>query len=187
MKNPEKHKIDDGRLDAWLTSAPMLPPSRIFVDDVMQAVRARKRGWYQRLLAFCFAPHVVRFNFAGAAAMALLLAVGSAWMLSERQLPSPSSAQLAARSDGTIKVRFSLDAHGAHQVAVVGDFTRWQSQVPLRRAADGTWIAEISLRPGDYEYMFVVDQARWVSDPRAPRYRADGFGNRNAIVTVPSV
>lgn len=193
MTNREQQNSDDRRLEAWLGSMPVLPPSQEFVDGVMRAVRNpqrnpqrnAQRSWQQRVWDFCFAPRLVQFNFAGAAALTLMLAVGSAWMLWERQ-SSPADL-LAARGEGAIKVRFSLDMSGAQRVAVVGDFTRWQKQVPLRRAADGGWIAEIPLPPGDYEYMFVIDGAQWVSDPRARRYRADGFGNKNAVVTVPSI
>jgi len=42
----------------------------------------------------------------------------------------------------------------------------------------------VPLPPGNYEYVFVVDGERWVADPRAARYRPDGFGNNNAMLTV---
>ena len=193
MTNRQKQDIDEQRLDAWLGSMPVLPPSPGFVDGVMRAVRNPKRSWHQRAWDFCFAPRVVRFNFAGAT-MAAVVAFASAWMLWNA---SPQSAQLAGRgaatmtqgtvTQATVKVRFTLDQQDARRVALVGDFTQWQTQIPLKRAPDGAWIAEIALPAGDYEYMFVVDQTQWVSDPRAQRYRADGFGNRNAVVTVPSV
>ncbi len=33
--------------------------------------------------------------------------------------------------------------------------------------------------------MFVVD-GEWVTDPQADRYVDDGFGNRNALIEVPT-
>jgi hypothetical protein len=32
--------------------------------------------------------------------------------------------------------------------------------------------------------MFIEDDTRWVTDPRAPLTRDDGFGGRNAVLDV---
>jgi hypothetical protein len=32
--------------------------------------------------------------------------------------------------------------------------------------------------------MFLIDGTEWLTDPRADRYRDDGFGNQNAILAV---
>src|SRR2546425_12879472 len=48
----------------------------------------------------------------------------------------------------------------------------------------GHFAVTLSLKPGRYAYMFVVDGATWMTDPRAEAYRDDGFGNKNALVNV---
>ena len=42
----------------------------------------------------------------------------------------------------------------------------------------------MAVEPGIHEYMFVVDGAEWITPPGAEGYRDDGFGSRNAVVTV---
>jgi hypothetical protein len=42
----------------------------------------------------------------------------------------------------------------------------------------------LALPPGDYEYMFVVDDGQWVTDPLAVETRDDGFGGQNAVLEV---
>lgn len=97
------------------------------------------------------------------------------------------SAEGAAPGAGTarIYVEFSLEAPGAEAVAVAGDFTGWAPSVRLHdRDGDGVWSGRAPLQPGIHEYMFVVDGERWITDPRAERYARDGFGHRNAVLTV---
>jgi 1,4-alpha-glucan branching enzyme len=74
---------------------------------------------------------------------------------------------------------------GATTVQAAGDFNGWDpSRTPLEPAANGAWTATIPLRPGRYEYMFVVDGREWVVDPFAVEHSDDGFGARNAVLEV---
>lgn len=169
----------DVRLEAWLRSAALPPASPGFCARVMHAIKARPEPWRIGLRRFLFSPHALRWNVAGAAVAALTvsgLAVGLALLVGRP--PAPMAE--------TVTVRFAIALPQARQVSLAGDFTQWQPRVPLRRSADGNWVAEIPLPPGNYEYVFVVDDKRWVTDPRAGRYRDDGFGNRNAVLTVTS-
>lgn len=82
-------------------------------------------------------------------------------------------------------VRFSLEAPDATSVAVAGDFTDWRPTVELQdRDGDGVWTGRARVEPGVHQYMFVVDESRWITDPEAERYASDGFGNRNAVTVV---
>lgn len=179
MIDREKQEAD-ARLEAWLGSAPLPPASPGFCARVMRAIEARPAPWPIRLRRFLFSPHALRWNVAGAAAAAITvsgLAIGLALLVG--RAPAPT--------DGTVTVRFAIALPQARQVRLAGDFTQWQPRIPLRRGADGNWVAEIPLPPGNYEYVFVVDDQRWITDPRAGRYRDDGFGNRNAVLTVTSM
>lgn len=75
---------------------------------------------------------------------------------------------------------------GARSVAVVGSFNDWREGVTLLADEDhdGIWNANVILPAGQHEYMFVVDGERWVVDPLAGRYVADGFGRENALLFV---
>ena len=84
-----------------------------------------------------------------------------------------------------IYVQFLLRAPEAGSVALAGDFNDWSPDIVLQdEDGDGIWSARVPLRPGVHEYMFVVDGARWVTDPYAERYAEDGFGNRNAVLAI---
>lgn len=176
-------------LETWLAAAPPLPASPAFCERVMRAIEARPLPWHTRLGRLLFAPHTLRWNLAGAAATVLVvLGVSAALGLHLGGIPAPTmTAGVTPAAERVVTVRFQVAVPQARQVSLAGDFTQWQPRVPLKRNADGTWTAEIRLPPGDHEYIFVVDGERWISDPRAVRYRDDGFGNRNAVLTVPSV
>jgi 1,4-alpha-glucan branching enzyme len=82
-------------------------------------------------------------------------------------------------------VRFVLEARGARQVTVAGDFNGWDpARTPLEGPdLGGNFVATVPVTPGEHEYMFVVD-GRWVTDPAAAERRADGFGRENALLRL---
>lgn len=94
-------------------------------------------------------------------------------------------AVLPPRPD-TVLVRFVLEAASARSVAVAGDFSDWQPIPLVPHAGDGerVWTGVVPLPRGEHRYMFVIDGSRWVTDPMASAYWDDGFGNRNAILSL---
>jgi 1,4-alpha-glucan branching enzyme len=60
----------------------------------------------------------------------------------------------------------------ARSVSLVGSFNRWDTSVhPLALQPDGEWMISITLAPGEYPYLFIVDGAPWndlSNDGRAP-------------------
>lgn len=83
-----------------------------------------------------------------------------------------------------IYVEFVLRAPDATSVSVAGDFNGWMPTLLEDVDGDGVWSGRIRLEPGVHEYMFVLDDSTWVTDPNADRYAEDGFGNRNAVLAV---
>jgi 1,4-alpha-glucan branching enzyme len=53
----------------------------------------------------------------------------------------------------------------------------------MRQDTKGNWTAELLLRPGEYEYRFLVD-GQWKDDPMAKRYVGNSFGGFNCILEV---
>lgn len=86
------------------------------------------------------------------------------------------------------EVQFSLKINDgkAHTVAIAGDFNGWNTQANILEdpEGDGIWTGTLKLKPGRYEYMFVLDGEKWFPDPNALRYVKDGFGNKNAILEI---
>jgi hypothetical protein len=166
------------RLEQWLARAPQLPPSPGFQARVLRAIEAGPPPLGARLRAFLSRPHTLRWNVGGLAlAGVAAIAIALGWTLYR-----PYGAPVT--EPGLVSVRFVLHEPGAQQVRLAGDFTGWQARVPLARADGGRWVAELRLAPGQYEYVFVIDSERWIEDPAATRFRDDGFGRRNALLTV---
>jgi len=80
----------------------------------------------------------------------------------------------------------SLTAPAARSVSVVGSFNNWDRERHRLSGPDGSgrWRIVVTLRPGRYEYLFLIDGEVWVTDPGAPT-ADDGMGGRNSVLTVP--
>jgi 1,4-alpha-glucan branching enzyme len=81
-------------------------------------------------------------------------------------------------------VRFVLYYPGARSVALAGSFNQWSSHPLVRDKSSGLWTVVVSLAPGEYPFMYVVDGVQWLSPPLAEDYVDDGFGSKNGIVVV---
>lgn len=93
-------------------------------------------------------------------------------------MPRPNG--IPAPRPGLTRVAFR--APSAVSVEVAGDWNRWQP-VPLQRAANGVWYADLRIAPGEYRYAFRVDGKRWAV-PDGVAAVDDGFGGRSAWLTV---
>lgn len=83
-------------------------------------------------------------------------------------------------------VRLMFDAPGARRVAVTGDFAPVATAATqLARDPDGRrWSVTLALRDGDHRYAFVVDETRWVPDPRADRVARGADGRLYSLLNV---
>jgi 1,4-alpha-glucan branching enzyme len=90
------------------------------------------------------------------------------------------------RPGGLEAAVFVFHAPEATRVELVGDFTDWRRErIPMKGPdADGYWSARVRLPAGRYEYQFLVEGERWVTDPLAVSRRPDGFGLQNAVVNL---
>lgn len=81
-------------------------------------------------------------------------------------------------------IEFMLFAPDAQDVHLVGDFNDWSgSEYRMRRFKDGTWKKKVKLKPGRYEYRFMVD-GNWWTDPENPQRQQNAFGSDNSVVTI---
>jgi len=81
-------------------------------------------------------------------------------------------------------VRFEYEDARAGEVFLAGSFNDWDAratQMGLGRTGIGG--VELSLSPGRYEYLFVVD-GRWTPDPKATDYVPNPFGGCNSVCRV---
>ena len=99
---------------------------------------------------------------------------------------SPGFVNQAAAESGLRYVRLAYvpSNPAVEKVTVVGSFNNWDPEATPLRRQDGVWSTILVLAPGNYEYMFFENGARWVTDPLAVQTRDDGFGGSNAVLEV---
>lgn len=152
-----------------------------------QSALARLRAWMERR-------PLLGWEFAGAALAASVLFVVLAPLsrppagdaLPQTALSASFTRAAHAPAGESNALRFSLYAPQAASVALVGDFNGWGSmaELSLKPAGKGMWSVDIPLPSGRYQYAFLVDGQRWVTDPRAEQHVSDDFGRQNAVVTI---
>jgi 1,4-alpha-glucan branching enzyme len=81
-------------------------------------------------------------------------------------------------------VSFELVKPDAKRVCVAGSFNDWKPETtPLVPKDNGRWVGDLTIKPGRYEYLFVVD-GQWVPDPNAKETVKNPFGGLNSILGV---
>jgi hypothetical protein len=184
-------------LETVLTEVAHLPrmaPSLKFFSELKAKVTPPKPSWWERLWAAVTTPRTLEWNLAGAAAaacVAVIALVGLLKLVPDRIVEVPSvvspvqTASFAPASAPQVFVRLVLVQPDARSVSVAGDFNGWNpAQTKLERADGGIWTVTIPLKPGRYEYMFVVNGKQWIADPLAAEDAGDGFGAHNAVLDV---
>jgi len=82
------------------------------------------------------------------------------------------------------KITLQLEKPGASKVLVAGSFNGWKPEAtPLTPLGNGRWTGNLDVKPGKYEYLFVVD-GNWMPDPNATESVANPFGGLNSVLTV---
>ena len=175
---------------------PRLAPSARFLAQVQAKLAPASISLWDRLRAAVTVPRTLEWNLASAMAVAcitVLAVVGLMRLGPERivEVPVPvaggqaQTAPLAPGQETKVFVRLVLLQPGARSVSVAGDFNGWNpGQTQLERSEGGMWTATIPLKPGRYQYMFVIDGKQWLADPLAGEASGDGFGSQNAVLDV---
>lgn len=85
---------------------------------------------------------------------------------------------------GNSTADFELYAPKAKSVSVAGTFNNWStSAFKLKKDLRGNWNGSTNLKPGRYEYLFVVD-GEWINDPKARETVTNPFGTINSVKDV---
>jgi cyclomaltodextrinase len=84
-----------------------------------------------------------------------------------------------------VTFRFQPVISGVDHVFLAGTFNDWSDSrnEMIDRDGDGIYDITLLLRPGTYQYKFVVD-GTWITDTEAESYAEEGRGEANAIITV---
>jgi 1,4-alpha-glucan branching enzyme len=82
------------------------------------------------------------------------------------------------------QVDFMLSAPEAKTVVLAGDFNDWDTHShPLKKDSKKKWKISLDLKPGKYEYRFLVDGV-WQNDPKCTTSTPNSFGSKNSVLTL---
>lgn len=84
----------------------------------------------------------------------------------------------------TKKAVFQLELPEAHSVSLLGDFNEWDhTKNAMKKSKNGVWKVEIKLAPGEYQFLYFVDENRWLTDDQCPRITSE-VGTENSIALI---
>jgi 1,4-alpha-glucan branching enzyme len=84
----------------------------------------------------------------------------------------------------TKRIPFEFLAPEAKEVYLAGDFNNWDFSVhPMKKDKKGKWKITLSLKPGRYEYRFLID-GRWENDSKCSSCVPNEFGSQNCVRIV---
>ncbi|WP_053002424.1 glycogen-binding domain-containing protein [Kordia jejudonensis] len=71
----------------------------------------------------------------------------------------------------------------AEKVILAGSFNKWDEQLFQLKKVDDGWFITLQLRPGVYQYKFIVDGI-WITDEANPNKIKNEFNEYNSLVEV---
>jgi len=81
-------------------------------------------------------------------------------------------------------VDFELMAPEAKKVYLTGSFNAWsKTGLEMSKSKAGLWKTSVNLKPGKYEYKFIVD-GQWWNDPKNNAKVTNSFGSQNSLKEV---
>ena len=179
-------------LERLVTAARALTPVSVpprLVARALDRLPGRAAGPLATFHRALLRPRAFQWNPAQALAAAAGLALLAVWAYPARRPapPIPQPTHWTVASGPTVLVRFVLVNDQAASVSVAGDFNGWNpARTPLKRTGSGAWTVTVPMRPGRYNYMYVVNGQEWIPDPTAGEASLDGFGAENSVLNVES-
>jgi len=94
------------------------------------------------------------------------------------------ATQRKSQSGSEKTIDFILSIPNATKVMLAGTFNNWNfKNTPMRKSSENTWRKSLSLKPGRYEYKYVVD-GRWITDPNNHNRVMSSQGAENSVIEV---
>jgi hypothetical protein len=158
------------------TVKPAEPPADI-ADKVMRRIRTEYAVPRKTvMIPFFLVPRKV------VPAMTAVLLLLGFFIVKEKIETSKNTPNIQSND---ITIDFVIKAGTAESVALIGDFNDWDMDAcKLAKQTDGYWKTKLVLKPGRYQYSFVIDGKKYVPDPKAKEYVKDGYGNENSVINV---
>ncbi len=98
----------------------------------------------------------------------------------EAKIAAPKAPKAAKQA-----VTFTVHADKGKAVYVAGEFNGWDptAKKMAYKARKGIYEATLSLKPGTYQYKFVIDGV-WCADPQNAEAVANDQGTFNSVIAV---
>ncbi|MFW6410359.1 MAG: alpha amylase N-terminal ig-like domain-containing protein, partial [Halanaerobiales bacterium] len=98
----------------------------------------------------------------------------------------PGTVQSAPPGKVEVNFEFKPPQEDVESVRLAGSFNDWSTvKTPMEdENEDGVYEVTVDLKPGEYEYKFVVNGDEWITDPDNDNTVSDGFGGRNSVLEV---
>jgi hypothetical protein len=182
---PDELDERDLKVARSLRSLPDLAPPPDLLASVMGSLEPKKLRPWQRILLWARSPRRITVTplrlVPATTALVVLLVFGLVWVsghVGQRAVPIHETKFLA--------VAFDLRFSGARSVAVIGTFNEWKPQgYELKWDQDRqVWTVTLWLPQGRYEYAFLIDGTKVISDPGALFSQEDGFGSQNSVLIL---
>ena len=96
---------------------------------------------------------------------------------------APLSKDLT-QNEESIPVVFTYKDDQAQKVCIAGSFNQWSFRSHCMNKDRNIWTLRLSLPPGRYPYLFLIDNRISKLDPGATLTEESGFGTKNSILVV---
>lgn len=105
-------------------------------------------------------------------------------MWEEEAEKTEESEKTDAPSGPDTEVEFELEDSEATKVSLVGSFNDWNKSANPMKKENGVWKCTVSMKPGKFEYQFVVNETDWVVDPKSDNSVKNKYEGMNSIIEV---
>ncbi len=99
-------------------------------------------------------------------------------------LPAYNLKMYTAYPDKEGNVTFTLNGYTkARRVVLSGSFNKWNEDLFRMTKTEDCWTLTLKVRPGKYEYKFIVD-GMWIEDPDNPLKKRNEFNEYNSFIDI---
>ena len=181
MKNDKEFES----LIKLIEQMPAMAPPKNLTDRVMDSLSPKRLPFWKRVYRKAFTPTTVSFTPVKLIpSLAAVMALVFIFLIQLDDMGPTHQERQAALNSKFVPVTFALDASDAEAVSVIGSFNNWEpdrDEMHLNTKKN-QWTITVLLPPGQYEYAFLINGEKVVSDPKALFTRSDGFCSRNSVV-----
>ncbi len=187
MRDKQRSLNNKGKKDEltflknMIREMPEYDPPSFLVEEIISSLEPKKLSWWQKIYIWLTSSHSITVSplkLVPAAAIMMVIVLFFGYQLFQKSNYSSNTTQ------NLTPITFILCNSSANSVSLIGSFNNWRPNGFEMKRKNGCWIRTLMLPTGRYEYAFLVDGKRVISDPNALFTKRDGFGHLNSIIFV---